>query len=92
MTGASYRWLATLGIFMGAVSTTLTGVTIFRPHALDLRLSFGVSLASLFLHPDRPEEAPPLNHPCVGYVAVAMTAWPCLVGMGLMWFLRLAPD
>jgi hypothetical protein len=102
MTGAGYRWTGSFGIFLGCVTTLLSLPAILPREILDLRLSFavwffasmlgvGVSLVSLFLHPDRPDRESPLNHRAVGYVAVALNAWPWPSLFWLGWFIRLGP-
>ena len=102
MTGARYRWTASLGIFLGVVTTLLTS-SAFLPFRLPNErlasiISFvasmigvGVSLVSLFLHTDHPDRESPLNHRAAGYVAVALNCWPWVLFVWLLWFVRLGP-
>ena len=102
MTGARYRWTASLGIFLGGVSTVLTATALLPFRILDDRLAglvwvissmlgIWVSLMSLFLHTDHPDRESPLNHRAAGYVAIALNCWPWVLFVWVCWFVRLGP-
>jgi hypothetical protein len=99
MTGAGYRWTASFGIYLGGITTLLTASALLPFRLPDERLvsivwfiasllGVGVSLVSIFLHPDRPDRESPLNHRAAGYVAVALNGWPWLSLFWLGWFIR----
>ena len=100
MTGASYRWTASFGMFLGGVTTVLMALALLPFHFPDERLAFvvwftasmagvGLSLVSLFLHSDHPDLESPLDHRASGYVGVALNVWPWVLLCWMVWFIRL---
>jgi hypothetical protein len=101
MMGASYRWTASFGIFLGGVTTVLMISALLSIRIRDdllacivwfcvSLLGVTVSLVSLFLHPDHPDRESPLNHRALGYVGVALNGWPWVLFLWFCWLSRLA--
>jgi hypothetical protein len=83
----NYRWTVSAGFFLGVGTTLLSAERMLGRAFLDRGLSFliwliasllgtGVSLRSLFLHADAPDPDSPLDHRMVGFISVALNAWP----------------
>ncbi len=89
-------------MFLGAISSLLTAQILLAPTLLSLQLSIlvwlvvsllgvAVSLTSLFLHSVAPDRKSLLDHRGVGYLAVALTSWPWLLNVWLLWFVSVGP-